>query len=358
MLHCNIRKCLIIIANVSISLITVSCNQETPLQNKDVYQKQPQVDSQDQKSINSFCYNYKQLLKQSGYVDIHDIDSSIMIALRYATTNNFLNRDMYNGFKECYMQPETAEKLKKAQTIIHQQNSDLTIVVFDATRPWSVQKLMWDSVQLSTEEKCRFLAHPSKHSMHSFGAAIDCGLANTQGVLLDMGTEFDFAGEKAFPCLEKKLQQKGILSQKQIDNRQLLRNAMTRAGFTINSYEWWHFNACTKQYACQHYILIKDFGNSKIVNNSDCRIESRNDSIVYCVQLVTLSHRVLNTSSVFKSLSVWFYKQDNNFKYVTGHCKTYEEAFELRKKVIDCGFDQAFIVCLKNGQRISLKDLN
>ena len=49
----------------------------------------------------------------------------------------------------------------------------------------------------------------------------------------------------------------GKLSKKQLDNRLLLREAMTNAGFTALTTEWWHFNSCTRHEARQKYEIIE-----------------------------------------------------------------------------------------------------
>ena len=47
-----------------------------------------------------------------------------------------------------------------------------------------------------------------------------------------------------------------LLSQKAIDNRLILRQAMTQAGFTGIDYEWWHFNAFSRKVAKQMFQVV------------------------------------------------------------------------------------------------------
>jgi len=47
------------------------------------------------------------------------------------------------------------------------------------------------------------------------------------------------------------------LTQQQIDNRRLLRQVMTQAGFLTISIEWWHFNAVPVKVARANYQIIE-----------------------------------------------------------------------------------------------------
>jgi N-acetylmuramoyl-L-alanine amidase len=78
--------------------------------------------------------------------------------------------------------------------------------------------------------------------------------------------------------------------------------------------------------------------------------------VVFRVQVETSESKVPTTSSRFKGLSVYEYRQDNLYKYTIG---TFENDFssankyknELRQK----GFSNAFVVAFQNGERISLE---
>ena len=48
----------------------------------------------------------------------------------------------------------------------------------------------------------------------------------------------------------------GRLTQQQVDNRNLLRGIMKRAGWVTLQSEWWHFNAYTRTYTKEHYPLF------------------------------------------------------------------------------------------------------
>jgi len=306
----------------------------------------------------SFCIVYEKTLKDAGFVNLKEFDSSIAIVLKYATNMNFMHSNLYHGCSICYVNSQTANMLKNAYAYVKAVNKNIRIVIYDATRPSCIQQLMWDSAKMNIEDKRKFLANPKKHSLHNYGLAVDCSLIDETGTALDMGTEYDFAGEKAYPCLENELLAKGILTKQQIENRKLLRSAMLKAGFTLNAFEWWHFNVCNRILAEKQYVRIVDF--STFVR--PVKVPDENDNsqteIVYKVQILSLPKIQGSRSEIFKGLKVEYYKQDNYFKYMVGKCAHFQSALDLKDSVIKLGFPQAFVVCFKGNQRISIKDIS
>ena len=78
--------------------------------------------------------------------------------------------------------------------------------------------------------------------MHNYAAAVDITLADTEGNLLPMGTEFDHFGPEAHIGHEQQLLEKGAITQQELDNRRLLRQLMRQQGLIPLPTEWWHFN--------------------------------------------------------------------------------------------------------------------
>ncbi|MDQ3111229.1 MAG: M15 family metallopeptidase [Bacteroidota bacterium] len=197
-----------------------------------------------------------QLIK-AGLVNIHDLDSGIVVDLRYSTTDNFIGLDMYGDFDKCYLQKEVADKLVLAQKALRTKYPFYSLVVYDATRPLHIQQQMWDTLTLPPGEKTKYLSNPGNGSLHNYGAAVDLSIIDDKGIPLDMGTPFDFFGEKAHPVKEGELLDKGILSQRQVLNRELLREVMRKSGFFGIQTEWWHFNSCTRVVAAEKYEIVK-----------------------------------------------------------------------------------------------------
>jgi D-alanyl-D-alanine dipeptidase len=101
------------------------------------------------------------------------------------------------------------------------------------------------------------VANPVQGSIHNYGSAVDLTIATAEGTPLDMGTKYDFFGELAYPKKENYFLKIGKLSKQQIANRQLLRSVMKAAGYMPIDYEWWHFNAMSRQTAKATYRIIQ-----------------------------------------------------------------------------------------------------
>jgi D-alanyl-D-alanine dipeptidase len=71
-----------------------------------------------------------------------------------------------------------------------------------------------------------------------------------------MGTPYDYFGELGYPVAEKRMLENGKLTWRQYENRKLLREVMSEAGFTGISTEWWHFNGTSLKQAKEKYQVI------------------------------------------------------------------------------------------------------
>ena len=200
--------------------------------------------------------NLEQYLSDFGLVDIQSVAPEIMVELKYSTPDNFVGIDMYGDLEKAFCQPDVAEKLKKAYQYLQEEDSTLTLLVFDAVRPVFVQQKMWDTLKMPIREKTKFLSNPRNHSIHNYGAAVDISISTKIGKELDMGTPFDFIGKLAHPRQEQKLLKEGKLTEKQIENRKLLRKVMKKAGFFNIQTEWWHWNSCSRNTAKRKYEVI------------------------------------------------------------------------------------------------------
>jgi D-alanyl-D-alanine dipeptidase len=224
-----------------------SCNQqqETHGNSQDENQSTGQVDS-----------TLELQLIKAGLVNVQDIIAEVQVTLKYSTTDNFLKADVYGDLTNAYLQKDVAEKLKTAYGYLQVQHPELTFIIYDAVRPLHIQYKMWEILDLPPGEKEKYLSNPKNGSIHNYGAALDIGLVNKNGELLDMGTPFDFFGPEAEPQLEYQMLAAGKITQAQIDNRKILRSAMLYAGFRQLPTEWWHYNACSREQAKILYQVI------------------------------------------------------------------------------------------------------
>lgn len=194
-------------------------------------------------------------LEEQGLVNIHSLDSTIRVDLKYATIDNFTKEVLYDDLTEAYLHPIAAQKLTKAQQLLKEIDPDLSLLVYDAGRPMSVQKKMYKVVQNTPYKE--YVADPTKTGMHNYGMAVDLTICDSHGLALDMGTPFDFFGKAAGINNEEQLVNEGLLTREQIANRKLLRKVMTEAGFITIRGEWWHFNAGSRTEAKSNTKLIE-----------------------------------------------------------------------------------------------------
>ena len=182
----------------------------------------------------------EQRLLEFGLVDVQALDPTIRVHLVYATEENFVGRVLYKDMQRALLLPALAEKVVAAQAALRKVRPDLSLVVLDAARPLSVQYEMFHIVAGTPQN--RYVANP-KHGagMHNYGAAVDVTLADTLGIWLPMGSEFDHFGQESHTDNEDFLLASGKISLQELENRRLLRHVMRQQGLlTLNS-EWWHF---------------------------------------------------------------------------------------------------------------------
>jgi len=166
--------------------------------------------------------------------------AGIAVDLRYATPNNFTGRDLYSPFDCAWLHREAAEALEQVVAWLARHAPGHTALVLDALRPQRVQQQLWDALD-GTDLRI-YLADPARGSIHSYGMALDLTLLDAAGRELDMGTGFDDMTALSHPALEQGFLRTGALSDAQVANRRLLRDAMVQAGFVGIDTEWWHFD--------------------------------------------------------------------------------------------------------------------
>jgi D-alanyl-D-alanine dipeptidase len=187
-------------------------------------------------------------MRDMGLVDIAEIDSAIRVHLLYATEDNFLGSILYEDIRKAFLLPEAAKKLSDARRILQAERPDLTLLVYDAARPISVQERMWkEAIKYG---KTSYVANPNNGGgLHNYGAAVDLTLCNAAGVPLPMGSPYDHLGPESNIDCELDLLRTGKITQQEFDNRRLLRRVMTGAGFRTLPCEWWHFNLVSRTQA-------------------------------------------------------------------------------------------------------------
>ena len=166
-------------------------------------------------------------IADTTFVRLADFSEDFVYDMRYATENNFLKAKVYDC-PECYTRAKTAKALIRANKDFMEKG--VKIKFFDCYRPNSVQYKMWEIVP-----NPQYVANPDKGSIHNKGGAVDITLVDLKGKELDMGTDFDYFGKKAY-------HDNMDLPQEILDKRKLLKETMEAHGFWSIRTEWWHYN--------------------------------------------------------------------------------------------------------------------
>jgi len=195
-------------------------------------------------------------MERQGMVDVTSADRSIQVSLMYARADNFTGGVLYSDLRRAYLHPKAAAALAKAQAELKRLRPDLSLKVYDAARPMSIQQKMWDKVKGTP--KYFYVSNPARGGgLHNYGMAVDITLCRLNGDSIPMGTKIDHMGTAAHIDNEEALVKAGRISREALRNRRLLRRVMRFAGFKPLKTEWWHFNFISRATAKKYYKVIK-----------------------------------------------------------------------------------------------------
>jgi zinc D-Ala-D-Ala dipeptidase len=206
----------------------------------------------------------------AGFVDLSDVDSTIVTDIRYATPHNFTGRPV-TGYLEprCLLTRPAAQALHRAQQAARARG--LSLKVYDCYRPTRAVRtfVAWAGTDDQRMKREFYPDEPKSdvfadgwvahRSNHSSGSTVDVTLvplptpsqrpyrpgaplvACTAPESLrfpdnsvDMGTGFDCFDPRSHTVDRR-------ITGAAHANRLLLRTLMGRAGFTNYAGEWWHY---------------------------------------------------------------------------------------------------------------------
>ena len=167
-------------------------------------------------------------------VDVGALDPTLILDLRYASTDNFTGVTLYSAAR-CLLRAAIAERLRAVQRRLRARG--LGLKLWDCYRPFSVQHALWKLVP-----DTRYVARPVERdgvpvygSRHNRGAAVDLTLVDRAGRELPMPSAYDDFSERAHRTC-------GQCTAEQRTNKNLLEDAMLAEGFVPLKTEWWHFD--------------------------------------------------------------------------------------------------------------------
>ncbi|HWJ20761.1 MAG TPA: M15 family metallopeptidase, partial [Gemmatimonadaceae bacterium] len=164
--------------------------------------------------------------------DVRVADSTIVVALRYATSDNFTGAPLpgYDA-NRAFLRREAAAALGRVQRRLAADG--LTLKVWDAYRPVRATLAMVDWTRRVGRDDLLRDGYIASRSRHNLGLAIDLTLADrATGRELEMGTPFDTFSAAAHTA---------NASGSAAANRRRLQSVMEREGFTNYDQEWWHY---------------------------------------------------------------------------------------------------------------------
>ena len=200
---------------------------------------------------------------EDGFVYLKDIDQSIIVDLKYYSSENFIGQfvDGYHS-NNAILTKESAVALSNAQDDFNKLGYSL--ILYDAYRPqsavdffvqWSKylndtinKRIYYPDIKKSELFKLGYIAYKSGHSR---GSTVDVSLVEiSTNKELDMGTIFDYFGVESHTFSVD-------ITEKQKSNRLILYKIMSNNGFKNYSKEWWHFTLENEPFQKYFDFLVK-----------------------------------------------------------------------------------------------------
>ena len=200
---------------------------------------------------------------EDGFVYLKDIDDSVIVDLKYYSTENFTGQ-LVEGYHSntAILTNESASALSNAQDDFNKLGYSL--ILYDAYRPqravdffvqWSKnlddtinKRIYYPNIKKSELFKSGYIAYKSGHSR---GSTVDVSLVElSTNKELDMGTIFDYFGIESHTFSDD-------ITEKQKSNRLILYEIMSQNGFKNYPKEWWHFTLEKEPFKKYFDFLVK-----------------------------------------------------------------------------------------------------
>ncbi|MBT9672201.1 D-alanyl-D-alanine dipeptidase [Secundilactobacillus kimchicus] len=167
----------------------------------------------------------KSISANPGFINIQQVDPSIIVDLKYATNDNFTGQAIYD-FTVAIARIGTAKKLAVAAQQLRSQGYRLK--VWDAYRPTTAQQRLF-----STWPDPTWVAPPNPNYSHEKGVTFDLTLTDMAGQEIPMQSGFDDFSNRAKRDFPRTAAQEVTY--------QALLSAMTQADFHGYENEWWDY---------------------------------------------------------------------------------------------------------------------
>jgi len=234
------------------------------------------------------CHALSDEARAKGFVFIHEVDPTILVSLRYATSENFVATpvDGYKRSDDTVLTRQAAEALKRVQAEVAQDG--YCLVVYDAYRPQKAVNhfIRWGKEVVNQTKKSHYypriekanvfqLRYIAERSGHSRGSTVDLTLikigsplheiqAQTRTLLdgftinflddgtVDMGSSFDLFDAASH-------HENNLIDDEWKTRRAYLKEKMLKYNFKTYPEEWWHFTLKNEPYAAAEDSSYFDF---------------------------------------------------------------------------------------------------
>ncbi len=167
-------------------------------------------------------------------VEVRDLDSTVLVEARYATSNNFTGAVLpgYHA-NRVLLRREAAQALARVQRRL--VSGGMGLKLFDGYRPVRATVGMMRWAERTGRLDLFADGYIASRSRHNLGLAIDLTLVDLSmaGREVDMGTPYDTLNESAHWA---------NATGRTLRYRQLLRRVMEEEGFRQYEQEWWHYS--------------------------------------------------------------------------------------------------------------------
>ena len=214
----------------------------------------------------------------SQFVMLTDVVPDAILEIRYFGTYNFVGQRI-DGYIEpiALLTRQAADSLRAVSDDVKQQGYRLKI--YDAYRPQSSVDhfVRWSKSIPDTLMKQYFFPDLDKSvlfeqeyimekSGHTRGSTLDLTLFDMATEKeLDMGGTFDYFGIISHPSYTE------TLTEQQLANRMILRNAMMRHGFNPIVEEWWHFTLNNEPFPDTYFTFPVHYLGHKPAKHDCCQ---------------------------------------------------------------------------------------
>lgn len=189
---------------------------------------------------------------KSDFAEISSMIDDAAFDIRYYSSNNFTGNKI-DGYKapRAYLTKKALIALAKAAEDLRVQGYRL--LIWDSYRPQKAvdnfvkwindandegDKSFYPNLKKSDLLSGNYIAEKSGHTR---GSTVDLTIIKKDGGFVDMGGTFDLFSEISHPDYAD-------ITDEQKHNRQILYNAMIKAGFQGIGSEWWHFTLKDEPY--------------------------------------------------------------------------------------------------------------